>query len=141
MEAPGKALESENTKTISKNLVVIDYQGENQLGEVLAVADYHKVFDGCMRYTTDRSEMEIRNEIVRLVQQKESITHEFNNLQPQDIDFVRYSNRKVRCIDGDVPFDCNGINQVYKNGAVYVRFNIDFSVSENVRLNNDSYLS
>ena len=43
-------------------------------------------------------------------------------------DFVRCSNRKVRCIDGDVPFDCSEINQVYRNGSIYVRFKVSLAL-------------
>ena len=69
------------------------------------------------------SEADIRQEIVRLVRQKESDTHALDVLMPEDFDFVRCSNRRVRIIDGDTPFDGNGITQVYKNGAIYVRLN------------------
>lgn len=49
------------------------------------------------------SEDEIREEIVRLVQQKESDLHDLNCLMPSDFDFVRRANRQVKSIDGDAP--------------------------------------
>ena len=66
---------------------------------------------------------ELRQEIVRLVRQKENETHSLDCLMPEDFDFVRCANRRVRIIDGDAPFDGSGITQVYKNGAIYVRLN------------------
>ena len=75
------------------------------------------------------TESDIRDEIVRLLGQKYSMPHDLSNVLPKDFDFVRCSNRKVRCIDGDVPFDANGINQVYKNGSVYVCCNIPFATN------------
>ncbi len=85
--------------------------------------EYDKLFDGCMRYDSNMSEEDIRCEIVRLLGQKENVIHDLSQVTKNDIDFVRCSNRKVKSIDGDVPFDSNGINQVYKNGGVYARIN------------------
>ena len=59
------------------------------------------------------SEDEIRQEIVRLLRQKESVTHSIQLVMPNDFDFVRCANKKVRAIDGDSPFDGDGISQVY----------------------------
>ena len=69
------------------------------------------------------SQFQIREETVRLVKQKECITHDFGRLAEEDFNFVRCANRKVQIIDGDAPSDANGIAQVYKNGAIYVRLN------------------
>lgn len=109
-------------KEVQKNLVVIDFQGDNP-SEVVPLREYEKLYDGCMRYRSDMSETEIREEIVRLVRQKESDTHTLDCLMPEDFNFVRCANRRVRIIDGDTPFDGSGIAQVYKNGAIYVRLN------------------
>lgn len=111
------------SKEVQKGLVVIDYQGENVSG-IVPLREYEKIFDGCIRYCTDMSEDSSRKEIVRLVRQKkETLTHDFNIILPTDFDFVRCINRQVRIIDGDIPFDGNGISQIYKNGAIYVRLN------------------
>ena len=69
------------------------------------------------------SEFQIRKEIVRLVRQKESVTHNLDQIAEEDFDFVKVANHRVRVIDGDAPFDANGIGHVYKNGAIYVRLN------------------
>lgn len=82
-------------KQFQKNLVVVDYQGDKQAEEVVALTEYHKIFDGCMRYNSDMNEIQIRNEIVRLLQQKESITHNLSKVQPGDFNFVHCANRKI----------------------------------------------
>ena len=109
---------SRPSKQYQKNLVVIDYQGNNQTEEIMALAEYHKIYDGCIRYNSEMTESEIRDEIVRLLGQKDSMTHDLSNVLPPDFDFVLCSNHKVWCIDGNVPFDANGITQVYKDGSV-----------------------
>ena len=63
------------------------------------------------------SEDEIREEIVRLVWQKESDLHDLNCLMPSDFDFVMCANLRVKSID-DAPFDANGVSQIYRNGRV-----------------------
>ncbi len=88
---------------------------------------------GCIRFDTDMTENDIRDEIVRLVRQKkETITHDFSCMVQSDFDFVKCVNRQVKIIDGDSPFDGSGINQVYKNGAIYVRLNSGILKSMNV---------
>ena len=109
-------------KEVQKCLVIIDYQGDSP-SEAVPLRDYEKLYDGCIRYRSNMSEFQIREEIVRLVKQKESITHDSGQLGEEDFNFVRCANRKVRIIDGDAPFDANGIAQVYKNGAIYVCLN------------------
>ncbi len=59
--------------------------------------------------------------------------HDFSCLEPNDFNFVRCINRQVRLIDGDIPFDGNGINQMYKSGAIYVRLNSGILRSIDVR--------
>ena len=79
--------------------------------------EYQKLYDGCMRYRSDMPENEIRQEIVWLVRMKQSGTHSLDCLIPEDFDFVRCTNRKVKVIYGDTPFDGSSIYQVYKNGC------------------------
>ncbi len=74
-------------------------------------------------YTSTMSETDMRNEIVRLVKQKKISTHELQLIDPKDFDFVRCVSKTVKVIDGDTPFDANGISQVYKNNCIYVRLN------------------
>ena len=46
--------------------------------QVTVLPDYDKIYDGCMRYDTDMSETEIREEISRLLKQKGSVTHDMS---------------------------------------------------------------
>jgi hypothetical protein len=79
-------------------------------------------------------ESDVRKEIVRLVRKKVVITHDIDLIDTKDFDFVKCVNRTVKVIDGDAPFDASGINQVYKNGAIYVRLNSTLLQSgDNVR--------
>lgn len=109
-------------KEVQKTLVLIDYQGY-QLSEVMPLKEYEKLYDGCIRYQSNMSEFQIRKEIVWLVRQKESTTHDLDRLVEEDFHFVEVANRRVRVIDGHAPSDANGIAHVYKNGAIYVRLN------------------
>ena len=109
----------------------MDFQGEKP-SEVLPLREYEKVYDGFIRYRSDMAEDEIREEIVRLVRQKESDTHDLNCLMASDFDFVRCANRRVKSIDGDAPFDASGISQIYRNGAIYVRLNSQLLLKDNV---------
>ena len=105
-------------------MIVIDYQvNENEASEVLPLHEYEKIYDGSIRFFSDDSEEIIRHEIVRLIQNKQTDMYNFTGLAITDIDFVRCSNKRVRGVDGDVPFDANGIKQFYRNGGLYVRFN------------------
>ena len=65
-------------------------------------------------------ELEIREEICRLVSIKGSTTYSLDSLSPSDFDFVRCANRRVRAIDGDTKF--GGLPSV-QNGAIYVSLN------------------
>ena len=109
-------------KEVQKWLVLVDYQGDSP-GEVVAFLEYQKLYDGSIRYRMDMSEDEVRQEIVRLLRQKESVTHSLQLVMPNDFHFVRCANKKVRAIDGDSPFDGAGISQVYSSGAIYIRLN------------------
>ena len=139
---PGKSIHSRRkgskpyqrtpvSKEVQKGLILVDFQGEKP-SEVLPLREYEKIYDGCIRYRSDMSEDEIRDEIVRLVRQKESDLHDLNCLMPSDFDFVRCANRRVKSIDGDAPFDANGISQIYRNGAIYVRLNNQLLLKDNV---------
>ena len=53
--------------------MVIDYQGDT-VSDV-ALTEKEKPYDGSMKYNSDMSESDIRNEIVCLVRQKNIPTH------------------------------------------------------------------
>lgn len=113
-----------SVKEMQKGLVVIDYHGD--VTSSVSLSEDDKLYDGSIRYTSNMSESEMRNEIVRLVKQKKLSTHHLQLIKPEDFDFVRCINRTVKVIDGDTPFDANGISQVYKNGCIYVRLTSSF---------------
>lgn len=94
---PGKSIHSRRkgskpyqrtpiSKEVQKGLVLVDFQGEKP-SEVLPLREYEKVYDEFIRYRSDTAEDEIREEIVRLVRQKESDTHDLNCLMASDFDF------------------------------------------------------
>ena len=91
---PGKSIHSRRkgskpyqrapiSKEVQKGLILIDYQGE-KVSEVLPLREYEIIYNGCMRYRSDMSEDEIKEEIVRLVRLKESDMHDLNCLMPSD---------------------------------------------------------
>ena len=100
-------------KEVQKGLVLIDFQGDHP-SELMPFRDYEKLYDGFIRYRSDNimREDEIRDEIARLLRGKQSDTHKLDLLTPEDFDFVRCANRRIRVIDGDNLFDGSGIAQV-----------------------------
>ena len=102
--------------------MLICFQDGNT-GDIIPLKEQDKIYDGCIRYCSDSSEDEIRDEIVRLVRQKESDMYSLALLSSNEFDFVKCQNRKIRQIDGDSPFDGNGISHIYKNGSIYIRLN------------------
>jgi len=120
-------------KESQKGLLLFDFQGNKPSG-VLLLHECEKLYDGTMRYRSDMTEAEIREEITRLIRQKECQTHDLGCLMPFDFNFVRCANCRVKSVDGDAPFDANGIGQVYKNGAIYVRLNNPALVSNHVSI-------
>ena len=51
--------------------------------------DYQKIFDGLIQITSDQSEYDIREEVVRLVQLKDICTHRLELLTPSSFSFVK----------------------------------------------------
>ena len=121
-----------SNKEMQKGSVVINFQNKSVSDGVLRVKEI--LYDGLMRYMTDMSEGDIREEIVRLVRQKHIPSHDLQRIESKDFDFVQCVNKHTKCIDGDVPFDACGITQVYMNGSIYVRLNT--SILQLVRHNN-----
>ena len=66
------------------------------------------------------SELDVRNEVVRLIKLKEIPTHLLHKASPDSFHFVKVYNRKVKPIDGDVPLDANGLSHIYKHGNMYI---------------------
>ena len=104
----------------TKNVVLIDWQGDNS-DESVPLYDYQKIFDGLIKFGSNMSELDVRNEIVRLIKLKNIPTHQLNCIMPESFDFVKVYNRRVRPLDGDVPLDANGLVHIYKSGNIYVR--------------------
>ena len=71
---------------MQKGLVVINFQDKSVSDGVLREKEI--LYDGLMRYMTDMSEGDIREEIVRLVRQKHIPSHDLQLIQSKDFDFV-----------------------------------------------------
>ena len=119
---------------IHKCLVAISFQGDKP-HELLPFHGQEKIFDSNIKYYSDQSEDELRNEIVRL---KKSETHDLS--ASADFDFVRCANRRVKCVDGDIPF---GIKQSYigmldQGGCCYIS---NMSVAKLKELQVENYIT
>ena len=64
------------------------------------------------------TEFDVRDEIVRLIKLKSIPTHRLSYIMPDGFDFVKVYNRRVRPLDGDVPFDATGLAHIYKNVVI-----------------------
>ena len=107
-------------KEWTKGFLLIDYQGQSEECECITLFEYQKIYDSLLKISSAMSESNVRNEIVRLVQLKHLPTHDFNQMTCASFDFVRVYNKKVRQIDGDVPFEGTGVTHMYRHGSVYV---------------------
>ena len=94
-------------KQWTKNAVLIDNQGQ----EMEVLYDY-QVY-GLIQISSDMSEEDIREEIVRLIQLKKIPTHKFEELTTDSFSFVKVVNRRVRPLDGDVPCDGKGMPHTF----------------------------
>lgn len=115
------------SRQFQRNLVVIDFQGHDQdIQPYCSLRDYEKVYEGAIILYGSMTEDDVRREIVSLVRCKKSLFHSFDDLNEQDIEFVKCANRRVRVPDGNVVCDGNGIKNRYRSGAVYVRLTRSF---------------
>ena len=106
-------------KEVTKSIVLIDWQGDG--AEPKPLYDYQKLFDGIVKLAADMSEIDVRVEILRLIKLKNITTHQLGCIAPDSFEFVRVKNRRVRPLDGDVPFDANSLSHTYKHGNIYIR--------------------
>ena len=120
-------------KEWTRNVVLIDFQGQKE-NETLILYDYQKVFDGLIQFSSDMSENDVREEIVRVVQLKQVPTHHFACLTTDSFSFVKVINRKVKSLDGDVPCDGKGLTRVFKSGSIYIRLIDDSLWSKKVHV-------
>lgn len=75
-------------KEYIRNLIVIDFQCQESNQEC-TLHEYQKIFDGLIQITSDQSENDIRQEIVRLVQLKDINTHHLELLTTKSFSFVK----------------------------------------------------
>ena len=83
-------LQQVKVKDWTKNLVMIDFQGQ-EANKECPLYEYQKIFDGLIRISSDQSEYEIRAEIVRLVKLKDICTNHLELLSPSSFSFVKVS--------------------------------------------------
>lgn len=83
-------LQQVKVKDWTKNLVMIDFQGQ-EANKECPLYEYQKIFDGLIRISSNQSEYEIRAEIVRLVKLKDICTHHLQLLSPSSFSFVKVS--------------------------------------------------
>ena len=103
-----------------KRLIIIDHSG-NDATELELFREHDKVYDGTVMISTTMAEEDVRQEIVEALKRKESTVFNFNEVKVDDFEFVKCTNRRLRAIDGDHPYDGKVIKQLYC-GSIYVRF-------------------
>ena len=60
----------------------------------------------------------IREEIVFLLEKKESSINDFSNIMPEDFVFVKCVNRRVRVPDSQDIYDGEGLKSLYRTGNI-----------------------
>jgi hypothetical protein len=113
-------------KHYQRNLVIVDFPGA-EAPDVQKLHDWDKVYEGTLSFDTSMSERDIRDEVSRLVSQKQSIINDYRTISGFDFEFVKCVNRKIRVPDGDTQFDGSGLRRVYPSGAVYMRLTKSFT--------------
>ena len=114
------------TREYQRNMVVIDFPGY-KAPDVQILHEYDKVFEGPLCFNESMAEEVIREEITHLLSQKKSIFYNFHLISPDDFEFVRCVNRRIRSPDGKPVYDGKGLKQLYRSGSVYVRLTRSFA--------------
>ena len=89
-------------------MVVVDFPG-HKAPDLQILHEYDKVFEGPLCFSDSMSEEDVRDEIIHLLSQKESLFHDFQLIGPDDFAFVRCVNRRVRLPDGKPIYDGKGL--------------------------------
>ena len=113
-------------REFQRNLVVIEFQGKD-VTPYRTLRDYENIYEGVITLNSSMTEEDVRSEIVSLVRCKKSMFHSLNDLAEDDIQFIKCANRRVRVPDGTIVCNGDGIKQLYRSGAVYVRLTRSFS--------------
>lgn len=107
-------------KEIQRKLIVINYPGPSP-PEVTVLHEYDKVFDGIVRFSLSTTEADLREAISSLIQVKYTKFYSLWDVGPEDFEFVKVINKRIRKPDGEPLYNGNGIKEMYKTGAIYVR--------------------
>ena len=108
------------------NLVVIDFPGKTP-HPVQVLHDYDKVYEGALVFDSYMTEDCIREEVASLIKRKESYVNDFSEVGPEDFQFVKCVNRRVRVPDGKATYDCEGLKDLYRGCNIYVRLTKSFT--------------
>ena len=110
------------SKEYQRNLVVIDFPA------VQTLHDYDKVCVGVLRFDLKMTEMEVREEICRQAKETKTLIHDLSEISRDDFHFVKVVNRRIREPGGNGVYDGNGLKELYRSGAIYVRLAKSFEV-------------
>ena len=106
-----------------RNLVVIDHPGTKPPA-VQVLHDYDKVYEGSLSFTSAMSEDSIREDSP--TNARESDFYDFTSVEPDDFEFVKCVNKRVRVPDGKACYDGDGIRDLYHCANIYVRLTKSF---------------
>ena len=103
-----------------KRIIIIDYPG-NDTSELELFSEYDKLYDGTVMISTAMMEDNVRIEILGVLKKKVSTIFNFSEVKIDDLEFVKYANRKIRVFDSDHSHDGKVLKQLY-GGSVYAHF-------------------
>jgi hypothetical protein len=75
----------------------------------------------------------IREKITAKLRERKVSHIDLSNCKPNDFEFVKVTNKKVRVPDGDEVFDARTLGGIYKHGALYVRMKKSFTIPSHVK--------
>lgn len=127
----GKNIPCKSSKVVVKEeqrrLVALDYPG-SEVPDVCQYKDELVVFDGLIHFFSNDSGEAVRDKIAAKLQQKKPSFVDLKTCGPDDFDFVKVANKRIRLPDGNEEFDSRTISGIYKQGAIYVRLNRSFTI-------------
>lgn len=109
----GKAAKVMVAKEESRRLVALEFPGED-VPEVDVFNDDKIIFDGLLKYFSNDTGPIIRQKITSKLRERKVSDVDLTTCGPQDFEFVKVVNKKIRIPDGEMEFDAQTIRGILR---------------------------
>ena len=110
-----KATTSPKVKIEQRHLVCLNT--EDNWKDVAQFTQDLILFDGLLRFSSELNEDEMFDIIVSELKTCDKL----KDVQKQDLEYVKVSNKQIRHLDGKITFDARAVVGLYKTGAIYLQ--------------------